>query len=237
MSLSAYRQARGLSLAQVAERAGITRDVAAGLERNTACCKALSVGQLITLAELYGVDPIDVLKRITTAPRDRQGPAIDPARLEAALSDGREHHREDLAETFDWTLQRTEAAFDQLSGRLRDRGLALTRPRPETYRLIGRPELITDRQRSRLNADRTGAADSPTAAQANVIRHLADTPNHRAARERFTSAEQQAAVSELLADGLLVELDDAIALTDETAFSIYRRRKPPAFIAWRPASP
>lgn len=229
MSLSDYRQARGLSIVEVAQRVGITRDAAHQLDRNTASWRALTVEQLVTLAGLYGVDSTELLDRMTSRKRFQERYAHDGVVLEAALSDGEERSRDDIARVLGWTLDRTEAAFAALADALRGRGQIITRPAPETYRLIARPGLLRADQRARLN-DAHRSETGPDAATADVIRVLADMPNHRAARNLFTRPGEQAAIAELLQNRSLEELDDAIALSPEIAFSIYRRRHPPSHL-------
>lgn len=139
MPLSDYRQARGLSTAQIAERVGISRNAASELERTESAWRSLTFEQLSGLAATYGIVLGDLIDHLTSPRPGRPLRSDDATKLEAALSHAGELRRDDIAITFDWTLELTEAAFSSLVAALRGRGQALARPSPETYRLITRP--------------------------------------------------------------------------------------------------
>lgn len=229
MSLGEYRQARGLSIAQVAERVGISRHAADLLDRSDLAWRSLTFDQLTSLAASYGIHLDDLIDRLTV--HRPLLPSDDATKLEAALSYAGELRRDDIATIFGWTLERTEAAFSALVDALRGRGQALARPSPESYRLITRPDILGYDQPSRLiEACGTNQA-GPTVAEANVIRMLADMPRQRGCRELFCDPDEQAAVNRLLAAGTLAEWDDTLALAADVAFSIYERAEPSAFLS------
>ncbi len=86
MLLSDYRQARGLSTAQVAERVGISRSAAAQLDRGDGAWRALTFEQLTSLAATYGVDLGDLVHRLTSRRPGQPFASNDATKLEAALS-------------------------------------------------------------------------------------------------------------------------------------------------------
>jgi len=86
MHLSEYRQARGLSTAQVAERVGISRNAAAQLDRHDGAWRALNFEQLTSLAATYGVDLDDLIHRLTSRRPGHPLSSDDATKLEAALS-------------------------------------------------------------------------------------------------------------------------------------------------------
>jgi len=230
MLLSEYRQARGLSTAQVAERVGISRNAAAQLDRHDGAWRALTFEQLISLAATYGVDLDDLIHRLTSRRPGYPLSSDDATKLEAALSHAGQVRRDDIAIALGWTLERTEAAFSALADELRTRGQALARPGPENYRLITRPDILNIDQIQKLTAARLSKGAGPTLAQANVIRVLADQPGNRGSRALFTDPDEHQAITELLAAGTLGEWEDTLAISSDAAFSLYERYRPSSIL-------
>lgn len=224
--LASFRQARGLSALQVAEHVGITHQAAGQLDMGTGAWRSLTYEQLTELAHAYGIALPDLLDALQ--PPNQSGCASDAAKLEAALSRaGRGLHRDDIAISWDWSLQRTEAAADALGDALRGRGLALARPQPGVYVLIARPEILSRHEQQRLHTAIRAAELQLSVAQAQVLRSLLDQPTQHGSRDLFSDPAEREAVAELLAADLLWEWDDAICVSDEAAFSLFLRRSPP----------
>lgn len=62
-NLKAFRQAQGLSQEELAHRAGIDRTYVSSLER---CRYGASIDVIERIAEVFGVDPVDLLQKPTT---------------------------------------------------------------------------------------------------------------------------------------------------------------------------
>lgn len=227
--LTGYRQARGLSALQIAEHVGITCQAAGHLDSSPSAWRALTYDQLTELAHAYGISLTDLLDTLDRPRRDAAGGLPDDAaKLEAALSKANGPlHRDDIAISWGWTLQRTEAAADSLVCALRARGQALGRPQAGVYQLITRPEILSRHEHQRLQDAIRAAPLQLTAMQASVLRALLDQPHHQGSHELFTDPAEHQAVAELLAADVLWEWDDAIFIRDEVAFSLFLRRSPP----------
>lgn len=171
------------------------------------------------LSRLLDVSIDDLIAETPAGPPEETG---DDLRLEAAFMVGTQHLignplcRDDIAQTFGWTLDRVERALGALDLRLRGTGQRLHQVGWHCYNLGPNNSLLSTEERQRLNR-RYRCGRGLTLQEAEVLRMVIGGWTAKQAWER---PSRQADVHNLTSAGLLVDAHGHVNVPDDVRFSL-----------------
>lgn len=208
------RRELGFSQRALAKELGQSSAWVASLEKR-ANHRELRLGQLARLAETLGVSLSELLR---TSGGECTAAAMDATKIEALLFDAqRAVPPEVLAETLDWTLQRTLRALGELRQSLATRGLSLQRTNGG-FKLVGSSNALTKTEWSRVikaHAARFGLKRNEAKALYGVFTGaIADGWESRA------SNDLRVCMARLIKNQLVVESDDGPALHPDVEYAL-----------------